>query len=150
MLDASTSIQIFQLLNRIQRARNVTLVFITHSLAAAHYLCHKIAVIYRGRVMETGPVSTIIRNPRHPYTQALLDALPEYGHSRPGHRYGALRSQARDEVTEGGCPFFSRCNFAQEDRCSRKQPDLKPVDEETKAACLLVSCSDPGGPENAE
>ena len=148
MLDASTSIQIFQLLAQIQRVRKMTLVFITHSLAAAHYLCHKIAVIYRGRVMETGPASTIIKNPRHPYTQALLDALPDYGHLRPGHRYMALRSQTRDEDPEDGCPFFSRCNFAQEDRCRRERPGLNPVDEETRVACLLVPCRDQGSPKN--
>ena len=79
MLDASMSMQIFQLLAQIQRTRAMTLVFITHSLAAAYYLCHKIAVIHRGRVMETGPAATIINNPRHAYTRALLDALPEYG-----------------------------------------------------------------------
>jgi oligopeptide/dipeptide ABC transporter ATP-binding protein len=142
MLDASMSIQIFQLLAEIQGTRKVTLVLITHSLAAAHYLCHKIAVIYRGHVMETGPASTIIKKPRHPYTQALLDALPEYGHLRSGHRYKALRSQERDVNAEQGCPFYGRCNFAQEDRCARKRPELKPVDKGSSAACLLVSPDD--------
>lgn len=142
MLDASMSIQIFQLLAEIQGTRKVTLVFITHSLAAANYLCHKIAVIYRGHVMETGPASTIIKNPRHPYTQALLDALPEYGRPRPGHRYNALRSPERDVNAGQGCPFYSRCNFALDDRCAREKPQLKPVDKASRAACLLVSSDD--------
>jgi ABC-type glutathione transport system ATPase component len=86
MLDAAMSVQIFQLLAQIQRTRAVTLVFITHSLAAAYYLCHKIAVMRRGRVMETGPAATIIKNPRHEYTRALLEALPEYGRPDWGDR----------------------------------------------------------------
>ena len=139
MLDASMSVQIFQLLAEIQDIHKVTLVFITHSLAAAHFLCHKIAVIYRGHVMETGPASTIIKNPRHPYTQALLDALPEYGNPRSGHRYHALRRHERAVNTGQGCSFYSRCNFAQDDPCAREKPELKSVDKALRAACFFVS-----------
>ena len=138
MLDASMSIQIFQLLAEIQRKRQVTLVFITHSLAAAHYLCQKIAVIYRGRVMETGPATTIVKNPRHPYTQALLDALPLYGHLWTGHRYDALRADERCVDPKRGCPFYSRCNFGEAELCYRVRPELRAIDREVHAACLRI------------
>jgi oligopeptide/dipeptide ABC transporter ATP-binding protein len=138
MLDASMSIQIFQLLAELQRTRKLTLVFITHSLAAAHYLCHKVAVIYRGHVMETGPAATVIKNPRHPYTQALMDALPKYGHWWSGQRYKALCRHAREVSAEQGCPFYSRCNFGQPDICSEQRPVLDSIDPETRAACFLI------------
>jgi oligopeptide/dipeptide ABC transporter ATP-binding protein len=138
MLDASMSVQIFQLLVDIQQTRKVTLVFITHSLAAAHYLCQKIAVIYRGHVMETGPAATIIQNPQHPYTQALLDALPKYGHIWSGSRYNTLRAEERQEDDSLGCPFYSRCNRAVPAECSRRRPELRNVDTDTRAACFFV------------
>jgi len=56
---------------------NVTILFITHSLAAARYLCERIAVMYKGNLMETGPADDVLKNPKHPYTQALIDALPK-------------------------------------------------------------------------
>jgi peptide/nickel transport system ATP-binding protein len=142
MLDASMSIQIFHVLAEIQQKRNVTLVLITHSLAAAHYLCDRIAVIYRGHVMETGPASTVIRHPRHPYTRALLDALPEYGHPWSGRRYDALLSPERAANGDQGCAFYCRCNFARDERCSRRRPNLEPVDDVSQAACWAVACGD--------
>ncbi|NIR15313.1 MAG: ABC transporter ATP-binding protein, partial [Desulfobacterales bacterium] len=57
----------------------VTILFITHSLAAARYLCDRIAVIYKGNLMELGPADAIIQNPKHPYSQALIDAIPKFG-----------------------------------------------------------------------
>ena len=78
MLDASIAIYIFNILSEIQKTLNVTFLFITHSLAAARYLCDRIAVIYKGELVEIGPAENIIRNPSHPYTRALIDAHPRF------------------------------------------------------------------------
>jgi len=78
MLDASIAIHIFNILSKIQKKLNVTFLFITHSLAAARYLCDRIAVIYKGELVEIGPAENIIQNPGHPYTRALIDAHPRF------------------------------------------------------------------------
>jgi len=80
MLDATISIQIFNILSQIRKKFDVTFLFITHSLAAARYLCDRIAVIYNGELVEIGPAEDIIQNPRHPYTRALIDAHPRFRH----------------------------------------------------------------------
>jgi len=78
MLDAPISIQIFNILARFSQKLDATFLFITHSLAAARYLCDRIAVIYKGELVEMGPSENIIQNPRHPYTQALIKAHPKF------------------------------------------------------------------------
>jgi peptide/nickel transport system ATP-binding protein len=78
MLDASIAIHIFNILSDIQKKMNLTILFITHSLAAARYLCDRIAVIYQGEVVEIGTAENIIQNPGHPYTQALIEAHPRF------------------------------------------------------------------------
>jgi peptide/nickel transport system ATP-binding protein len=78
MLDAPISIQIFKILSDIRESKNVTFLFITHSLAAARYLCDRIAVIYRGELLEMGSAEEIIQNPTHPYTRALIEAHPRF------------------------------------------------------------------------
>lgn len=80
MLDASISIQIFNILSAIQKKLNVTFLFITHSLAAARYLCDRIAVIHQGKLVEMGSAEEIIQHPKHPYTRALIDAHPRFQH----------------------------------------------------------------------
>ena len=78
MLDASISIQIFHILMRLKQNLNATFLFITHSLAAALYLCDRIAVIHDGKIVETGPAKTVIHAPEHPYTQRLIRAQPRF------------------------------------------------------------------------
>ena len=78
MLDASISFQIFRLLHRLRETAGVTMLFITHSLAAARNLCDRVGVIYRGRLVEQGTARETIMHPRHPYTKALLDAHPRF------------------------------------------------------------------------
>lgn len=78
MLDASIAIYIFNILSEIQKKLNVTFLFITHSLAAARYLCDRIAVIYKGELVEIGSAENIIQHPNHPYTRALIEAHPRF------------------------------------------------------------------------
>ncbi len=139
MLDASISVQIFQILAEIQQRKKMTLVFITHSLAAAHYLCDRIAVIYRGHIVETGPARRIISSPCHPYTQALLDALPRFGHLWQEKRFNTLLSPERLGEHLDGCPFFSRCNRAEENRCDTTRPEMIQVEADHASACFFAS-----------
>jgi ABC-type oligopeptide transport system ATPase subunit len=78
MLDAPISIQIFNILSQFSKNLGVTFLFITHSLAAARYLCDRIAVIYKGELVEMGPAENIIQNPQHPYTRMLIEAHPKF------------------------------------------------------------------------
>jgi oligopeptide/dipeptide ABC transporter ATP-binding protein len=138
MLDASISAQIFNILLKMRNDLGVTQLFITHSLAAARYLCDRIAVLYHGRLMELGPSDQVIQNPSHPYTKALIDALPKFGHSGNRKRYGTLLTREREGTDEDlGCNFFPRCAVAQESRCNLGKPVLEDVGNQHHVACFL-------------
>jgi peptide/nickel transport system ATP-binding protein len=135
MLDASYSAQIFDILLEVRERLATTIILITHSLAAARYLCDRIAVIYRGNLMEVGTAETVITNPRHPYTQALIDATPKFGDCAPLPRYGTLVSPERPASGAAGCVFFSRCGLARPTRCARQAPELLALAEGHLVAC---------------
>jgi len=138
MLDASMSAQIFNILLEMRKKLNVSFLFITHSLAAARYLCDRIAVIYRGNVVEVGPGDEIIENPKHPYTQALIDALPQFGHSGDVNRYETLLRSERAPSGYGGCPFFLRCKLGSIEKCSREKPPLIRLGDSHSVACFYA------------
>ena len=137
MLDASISAQIFNILLKMRNNFDVTLLFITHSLAAARYLCDRIAVIYRGNIMEIGPGEEVIGNPIHPYTKALLDAIPKFGQKETTRRYGTLLSREREGGDGDGCAFFSRCCIAEAAQCSMVKPGLRERGPGHRAACFF-------------
>ncbi len=137
MLDASISAQIFNILLEMREELGVTQLFITHSLAAARYLCDRIAVLYHGRLMEVGQSNEVIQNPKHPYTKALIDALPKFGHSGERKRYGTLLSREREGTGDMGCNFFPRCSLAQEQRCNLEKPILENMGNQHHVACFL-------------
>jgi peptide/nickel transport system ATP-binding protein len=139
MLDASISAQIFNILLEMKESYGVTLLFITHSLAAARYLCDRIAVIYRGNLMEIGPAEEVIFNPGHPYTQALIDALPKFGHGEERKRYETLLRVERDRSLRVGCPFFPRCKLAHRIRCSNEIPHLEEISRSHVVACFYAA-----------
>ncbi|RJX29714.1 MAG: ATP-binding cassette domain-containing protein [Desulfarculus sp.] len=135
MLDASYSAQIFDILLGVRGQMGATIIFITHSLAAARYLCDRIAVIYHGHLMEIGPAAQVIANPKHPYTQALIDATPKFGRCEAVPVYGTLLSAPREASGLAGCPFFPRCRRAERLLCSRSYPDWHPAGPEQAALC---------------
>ena len=136
MLDASISFQIFQLLSRLKTQFGVTMLFITHSLAAARNLCDRVGVIYRGCLVEQGTARETILHPRHPYTKALLDAHPRFGcSSRQG--YGTLLENERPRPETDHCPFYTRCRPAIDATCDLQAPTLKPLDDGHQVACFL-------------
>jgi peptide/nickel transport system ATP-binding protein len=138
MLDASISAQIFNILLEMREKLNVSFLFITHSLAAARYLCDRIAVIYRGNLVEMGPGDEVIENPKHPYTQALIDALPKFGYSGEVKRYQTLLRKEREASEYVGCPFFGRCKLADQIKCGSEKPPLKRLGDSHSVACFYT------------
>jgi oligopeptide/dipeptide ABC transporter ATP-binding protein len=136
MLDASISAQIFNILLEMREKSNSTFLFITHSLAAARYLCDRIAVIYKGNLMEIGPAEEILHNPKHPYTQSLIDALPKLNISSNKKRFNSLLRTERFVEENIGCPFFSRCNVSNEKQCAKNKPPMKELGKSHSAACF--------------
>ena len=138
MLDASISAQIFNILIEMREKSQVTLLFITHSLSAARYLCDRIAVIYKGNMMELGSADQVIQKPRHPYTKALIDALPKFGLSGEVNHYNTLLPVEREASEHEGCPFFARCRVANKTKCSLERPLLKETNDSHWVACFYA------------
>lgn len=148
MLDASYSAQIFELLLGVRKRLGTTILFITHSLASARYLCDRIAVIYHGNLMEVGPALEVINNPKHPYTRALLDATPKFGRYSESKRFETLLKAARPSAPPGvGCAFFSRCQPAQRSLCAVQTPSWVQVGLDHICACHFCQ---PGYSDNAD
>jgi oligopeptide/dipeptide ABC transporter ATP-binding protein len=135
MLDASISAQIFNILTEMREKLDLTILFITHSLAAARYLCDRIAVIYRGHLMEMGPAEEVIRDPKHPYTQALIDALPKFGDCGDIKHYGTLLLADSEAPETAGCPFYPRCRVALRIKCTTGMPRLEEISDSHLVAC---------------
>ncbi|MFW5832597.1 MAG: ABC transporter ATP-binding protein [Pseudomonadota bacterium] len=136
-LDVSIQAQIVNLLHDLQTRLGLTYVFISHDLNVVRYLADRVAVMYFGRIVETGPVETIYRRPRHPYTRVLLSAvaLPDPEHELPTEM--ALTGEVPSPLAPpGGCPFHPRCPLAQ-DRCRRERPELREIGG-VLVACHLV------------
>ncbi len=136
MLDASYSAQIFNILLDMRKRFNVTILFITHSLASARYLCNRIGVIYRGNLMELGTSEQIIKTPSHPYTQALMDAIPRFGRCEDLKKYNTLLEPERDFRGDSSCPFYTRCRKAEPEICSKNIPELKNIEDGHMVACF--------------
>ena len=135
-LDVSVRAQILNLLADLQDEFALTLLFISHDLSVVEHLCTRVAVMYLGRLVEVAPTQRLFERPRHPYTEALLSAVPRIQASpgRPRERI-ILRGDPPDASRPpAGCAFHTRCRFAQ-DRCRTEQPALAEIEPGRQVAC---------------
>ncbi len=138
-LDVSIQAQIINLLADLRNDLQLTLIFIAHDLAAVRHVSDRIAVMYLGRIVELAATHTIIEQPRHPYTQALISAvpLPDPAQERTRQRVVLAGDVPSPVNPPSGCPFHTRCPL-REDRCTREVPTLRPVAAGHEVACHLV------------
>lgn len=134
-LDVSLQGQIINLLRELNEKLGLTIILISHDLAVVARVCDQIAVMYAGRVVESGVPDEVLTTPRHPYTQALLDAVPR-GLERRDRKRTVLPVESGE--TPGGCRFRRRCIHAMT-ACADIDPELESAGPGHEAACLLMS-----------
>jgi oligopeptide/dipeptide ABC transporter ATP-binding protein len=138
-LDVSVRAQVINLLEDLKQQFGVSYLFISHDLSVVEHIADRVAVMYLGTIVEAGGRDQLWRNPRHPYTRALLEAAPI---ADPKAARARARTVLQGELPSpldppAGCPFHSRCPIA-EARCKTDRPVLRPVGNGTLAACHLI------------
>ena len=134
-LDVSIQAQIVNLLRDLQTRLGLTMLFISHDLAVVEYICDTVIVLYLGRIMEIAPAAELYANPRHPYTRALLSAIPEPVPGRASRRQILTGDIPSPSNPPSGCVFRTRCPHAIEAR-ARVVPPLEDVGAGHRSACI--------------
>ena len=135
MLDVSIRAEMLELMKQLQKKYNITFIYISHDLATAKYFGQRIAILYLGKIVETGPIEQVLNNPKHPYTQALIDAISE---PDPDNINKVKKIRIKESLVERdieGCRFKSRCPYAIE-QC-KTEPNLEKVGNEHFCACYV-------------
>lgn len=143
-LDVSVRAQILNLMQELQNQFNLTYLFISHDLSVVEYIADRVAVMYVGKLVELASTDDLFRKPKHPYTEALMSAIP-----KPDPRLRSERIILGGEVADpanppSGCYFHPRCRYAQE-RCKVETPALRPVGQHRMAACHFAEELDLAG-----
>lgn len=139
MIDLSTRAEILYMMKELKEKRNLSYIYITHDLSTARYFASRIAVMYLGKIIEIGSADSIIDNPKHPYTKALIEAVPDISSGRVNI---IKELPIKGEIPNAsdipaGCRFHTRCIYAKEE-CKYKSPIFEKVNENHKAACLFL------------
>jgi len=135
-LDVSIQAQVVNLVQDLQAQYGLAILFIAHDLNMVRHVARRVAVMYLGRIVETGPVEEVYRNPKHPYTKALLEAVPVPDPHRKRERHLLSGELPSPVDLPSGCRFRTRCPEAFE-RCPAVDPGLMRVGPDHEAACLL-------------
>lgn len=136
MLDASVRVSILNLLRDLQAKYNIAFIYITHDLATARHFSDRIGIMYAGKIVELAPVDTLIREPLHPYTQALIQALPDPDPENRARRMVAVPGEPPSLANPPpGCRFHPRCPIAQAGWCDVEVPQLRELRPGHYVAC---------------
>ena len=133
-LDLSIQAQIINLLQEVKRDLGLSFLFITHDLSVLRHLSDRIAIMYLGRIVETGSRDAVLSAPLHPYTEALLSAIPSIDPEKRRRRVIARGELPSPLSPPSGCPFHTRCPYAEE-LCGKERPDLLEKEPGHRAAC---------------
>ena len=140
-LDVSVRAQILNLLDDLQKELKLTYMFVSHDLSVIEHICDRVVIMYLGKVVEIGTKDDIFKNPQHPYTQALLSAIPMVGKKDRGERI-ILEGDIPSPVNPpAGCRFHTRCKYATE-RCATEVPQLHCTGGEHCVACHLMDAGE--------
>ena len=138
MIDVSMRAGILNLLNEMREKLGISFLYITHDLATAGYITDRIAVMYLGKIFEIGPSERVLKNPMHPYTQALISAIPEPDPTKKRKRI-LLRGEIPSPIfIPSGCRFRTRCPIARE-ICKKKEPNFVEIEPNHFVACHQYS-----------
>jgi oligopeptide/dipeptide ABC transporter ATP-binding protein len=138
MLDMSIRASVLELMKKLREEVGISLIYITHDLTTARIVSDRILVMYRGKVVEVGETERVIGNPLHPYTQLLVNSLPEIAKGGTGIEREEGEVLRTDPHTDKFCVFYHRCNFAK-DICSKAEPVLSQIEQGHSVACFLYS-----------
>jgi oligopeptide/dipeptide ABC transporter ATP-binding protein len=139
-LDVSVQAQVIRLFARLQKELGLTLIFVSHQLATVAQLCERMAIMYRGRLVEIGPTAEVFARPRHGYTATLIEAHPG-GRRLRERANGAAAPPVAPSIEQPGCPFRHRCAFAV-DICATETPSPVSVGEGHIARCHVLPQDD--------
>ena len=130
--------QILNLLKDLQQQRGLSYLFITHNISVVAYLAHEVAVMYLGRIVERGSVEEVLQSPRHPYTQALLSAVPEIDPARQRSVIRLEGDMPSPSNPPQGCHFHPRCSQATE-HCRSAYPNPVRLSQTRSVSCFAVN-----------
>jgi peptide/nickel transport system ATP-binding protein len=136
MLDVSIRAEMLELMQELQKKYEISFIYITHDLATARYFGQRIAILYLGKIIEIGLINQVLTNPRHPYTQALIDAISEPDPENL-HKEKEIRiNESKNIDVYQGCRFRARCPYVIE-KCDT-EPNLEKIDDEHYCACYVA------------